>query len=136
LFEEVYKVIKDPKAGILERIRGCAELSNADKAAALRDYPDSLPGQFRLFMTVGQNFELQGPLRIQFYDSVLREANEASFLCMPLLFYLLPKQLYESVDLSEVPPQEKSPRGKFKKRGATKSDGILHLLFKSYASVS
>lgn len=80
LFEEVYKVIKDPKAGILERIQGCADLSDADKAAALRDYPDSLSGQFRLFMTVGQKFERQGPLRIKFYDSVLREANEASLL--------------------------------------------------------
>ncbi len=73
-------MIKDPKAGILERIQGCADLSDADKAAALRDYPDSLSGQFRLFMTVGQKFERQGPLRIKFYDSVLREANEASLL--------------------------------------------------------
>jgi len=57
LFEEVYTVIKDPKVGILERIRGCSDLSDDDKAAALCDYPDSLSGQFRLFMAVGQKFE-------------------------------------------------------------------------------
>lgn len=121
-------MIKDPKAGILERIRSCAELSNADKAAALRDYPDSLSGQFRLFMTVGQTFERQGPLRINFYDRVLREANEVRFLYMPLLFYLLPQQLYDNFNVSEVPRHEKSPSGKFKKRTSTKSDGILHLV--------
>lgn len=122
-------MIKDPKAGILERIRGCAELSDAEKAAALRECPDSLSGQFRLLMTVGQKFEEQGPLRIQFYKSVLREANEASFLYMPLLVYLLPRQLYDSLNLSDIPPNQKSPEGKFKKRGSTKSEGILNLLF-------
>ncbi len=60
MFDEIYNMIKDPK-GILERIQDCAELSDADKAAAIRDYPDHLPGQFRLLMTVGQNFERQGP---------------------------------------------------------------------------
>jgi hypothetical protein len=73
-------VINGPKGSILERIRGCAELSDADKAAAIRDYPDHLPGQFRLLMTVGQNFEKQGPLRTKFYDSVLSEADEARSL--------------------------------------------------------
>jgi hypothetical protein len=129
LFEEVYNVIKDGKAGILERIRGCAELSGADKDAALHGCHDSLSGQFRLFMSVGQMFERQGPLRIKFYDSVLREADEASFLYMPLLFYLLPKQLYKSVNLSEIPLGQKSPSGKFKKHGPNNSEGISHLLF-------
>jgi hypothetical protein len=127
LFEEVYNVIKTGKAGILERIQGCAELSDADKEAALHGYPDSLSGQFRLFMSVGQTFERQGPLRIKFYDSVLREADQASFLYM-LRFYLLPKQLYKSVNLSEIPPQQNLPSGKFKKYGPNISEGILHLL--------
>ena len=97
-------MFEDPKAGILERIRGCAELSDADKAEALHQYPESLSGQFRLFMTVGQTFEKQGPLRIKFYKNVLQEVNKASFLYMSQLFYLLPKQLYEGVDLSKIPP--------------------------------
>jgi hypothetical protein len=63
LFEEVYNVIKDGKAGILKRIRGCAELSDADKDAALHGHHDSLSGQF---MSVGQMFERKGPLRIKF----------------------------------------------------------------------
>ena len=119
-------MIKDPKAGILEQIWACPDLSDADKAAAQRDYPDSLSGQFRLFMTIGQTFERQGPLRINFYDRVIREANDVSFLYMPLLFIYCP-QLYDNFDMSEVPPHEESPSGKFKKRSSTKPDGILHL---------
>jgi len=79
-------------------------------------------------MSVGQTFERQGPLRIEFYGSVLREADEASFLYMPLLFYLLPKQLYNSVNFSEIPLDQKSPSSKFKKHGLHNSEGISHLL--------
>ena len=62
-------------------------------------------------MTVGQDFERQGPLRIKFYDSVLREANEASSLYMPPLVYLLPQQLYDKFNVSEVSPMSSDAHG-------------------------
>jgi hypothetical protein len=48
--------------------------------------------------------------------------RQVSFI-LPLLFYLLPQQFYDN-----VPSNQKSPSGKFKKRGPTKSEGILQLL--------
>ncbi|KAF8328569.1 uncharacterized protein EI90DRAFT_3064614 [Cantharellus anzutake] len=39
-------------------------------------YPKSLARQFRLFMTVGQRFGQQAPLRVQFYKGVLVRAEE------------------------------------------------------------
>jgi hypothetical protein len=44
----------------------------------LRDFPESLAGMFRLFMTAGQLFSKQGDLRIEFYNSVLERADNVS----------------------------------------------------------
>jgi hypothetical protein len=86
LFEKILDVIKSPNPKIY--ITNSPDLSEVEKEAALRDYPESLAGQFRLFMTVGQQFDKQGPLRVQFYDGVLQRAGEAS-----CLFYVAPVSL-------------------------------------------
>lgn len=61
-------------------------LTQDEKNAALKNYPSSLPEQFRLFMTVGQKFTEQGPPRLKFYDDVLERADEASSLLYSVLF--------------------------------------------------
>ena len=73
-------MIDDPQSDIRNRISECTELDEDEKMAALQNYPGSLPAQFRLFMTVGQRFEKQGPLRIDFFKRVLKGADEASLL--------------------------------------------------------
>ena len=44
------------------------------------DQPDSIAAKFRLLMTVGQTFSQQGQRRREFYDGVLRIANNVRFL--------------------------------------------------------
>ena len=76
MLEKTLEIIKDPQAQIHDAISELPTLTEVEKADALQDYPDTLPGQFRLFMTIGQKFSNQGELRIDFYDRVLRRAKD------------------------------------------------------------
>jgi hypothetical protein len=76
LFQVTLEVISHPDVQIRQRISECPSLKGDEKRAALQDYPASLAGQFRLFMTIGQTFSKQGALRIEFYDKVLRRADQ------------------------------------------------------------
>lgn len=78
LFEKTLEIIRDPPNRILKAILESPDLTAEETTTARMDYPDNLPGQFRLFMTIGQKFSTQGDLRINFYDNVLKRADEAS----------------------------------------------------------
>jgi hypothetical protein len=80
LFEKIDKVISEPESCIRRRIAESPVLTDQEKTAALKDYPESFAGQFRLLMTVGQKFLAQGPLRTKFYADVMERAEEASSL--------------------------------------------------------
>ena len=80
LFEKVDEVISDPESCIRRRIAESPDLTDEERNAALEDCPESLAGQFRLLMTVGQKFSAQGPLRTKFYADVMERAEEASSL--------------------------------------------------------
>ncbi|KAF8523256.1 hypothetical protein BU17DRAFT_85925 [Hysterangium stoloniferum] len=91
LFEKILKVIDDPQF-IQQQISDSPDIERTEKEVALQNYPKSLPEQFRDFMTVGQTFDKQGPLRINFYaDS---------------------KQLYRGT-YPQTMPSKKSPQGRF-----------------------
>ncbi|KAF8326793.1 uncharacterized protein EI90DRAFT_3069045 [Cantharellus anzutake] len=87
-------------------IDSSSELSKAQKSAALSDYPKSLAGQFRLFMTVGQRFGQQAPLRVQFYNDVLVRADELYLSSRPM-----------------TPSKQETRPGKFD----TQSNGMVEL---------
>ncbi|KAF8313034.1 uncharacterized protein EI90DRAFT_3092493, partial [Cantharellus anzutake] len=70
------------------------------------DYPKSLAGQFRLFMTLGQRFGHQAPLRVQFYEEVLARAEELYSNIRPM-----------------TPSEQKTPPGKF----TTNTNGMVAL---------
>ncbi|KAF8324658.1 uncharacterized protein EI90DRAFT_3074728, partial [Cantharellus anzutake] len=70
------------------------------------DYPKSLAGQFRLFMTLGQRFGHQAPLRVQFYAEVLARAEELYSNIRPM-----------------TPSEQKTPPGKF----TTNTNGMVAL---------
>ncbi|KAF8326117.1 uncharacterized protein EI90DRAFT_3128266 [Cantharellus anzutake] len=93
-------------------------LSSAEKSAALMRYPKSLAGQFRLFMTVGQRFGQQAPLRVQFYEEVLVRAEEASLCFVSPLGHSQSRQLYSS-NRPMTPSKQKTPPGRF----TTKTNG-------------
>jgi hypothetical protein len=65
------EIIQDPQTRIRNAISEPSSLTALEKKDALQNYPGSLPGQFRLFMTVGQQFRKQGELRIMLYRRVL-----------------------------------------------------------------
>jgi hypothetical protein len=55
------------------------------KLNANDEQPVSIEAKFRLLMTAGQTFSHQGQPRRQFYDEVLRIANE---VCLPYIIIL------------------------------------------------
>jgi hypothetical protein len=75
LLERTLEVIKDPQTQIRDKISNLPSLTEKTKADALRDYPNTIPEQFRLYMTIGQKYSEQGELRIQFYDEVIQRAD-------------------------------------------------------------
>ena len=79
LLEKTLEIVQDPQRQILKALKELPSLGEDEKAAALKDYPITLQKQFRLFMTVGQTFSKQGYLRINFYDRVIKRANEVGF---------------------------------------------------------
>ncbi|KAF8514093.1 hypothetical protein BU17DRAFT_94784 [Hysterangium stoloniferum] len=92
LFEKILEVIDDPQF-IQQQISDSPDIAPTEKEVALQNYPKSLPEQFRDFMTVGQMFDKQAPLRI--------------------IFYADSKQLYRGID-PQTTPSKKSPQGRFK----------------------
>ncbi|KAF8325609.1 uncharacterized protein EI90DRAFT_3072219 [Cantharellus anzutake] len=98
LFEKLSDVLDDLKS----RIKS-SKLSDAEKTATLKNYPESLAEQFRLFMTVGQQFDEQGPLRVQFYKDVLNRANKASRLFYVAAMTLtVEAAIFSTVELTSV----------------------------------
>jgi hypothetical protein len=77
LFQETLLVINELPS-IKERILSCLSIPELERENMLRDFPESLAGMFRLFMTAGQLFSKQGDLRIEFYNSVLERADNVS----------------------------------------------------------
>jgi hypothetical protein len=73
------EIVADPQRQIHDAIMESSNIRDNEKGTAQRDYPSTLQGQFRLFMTVGQTFSKQGDLRIGFYDWVVERANEVGF---------------------------------------------------------
>ncbi|KAF8328923.1 uncharacterized protein EI90DRAFT_3155623 [Cantharellus anzutake] len=117
LFERVSNVI-GPRNSIKSIIASSSKPSSAEKSAALMRYPKSLAGQFRLFMTVGQRFGQQAPLRVQFYEEVLVRAEEASICFVSPLGHSQSRQLYSS-NRPMTPSKQKTPPGRF----TTKTNG-------------
>ena len=111
LFEKVDEVISDPESCIRWRIAESPDLTDEEKKAALENYPESLAGQFRLLMTVGQKFSTQGPLRAKFYADVMERAEEASALLYVASILLKSRQLFGRRPLT--PTSQKTPSGKF-----------------------
>ncbi|KAF8523327.1 hypothetical protein BU17DRAFT_63897 [Hysterangium stoloniferum] len=111
LFEKILEVIDDPQF-IQHQISDSPDIERTEKEVALQNYPKSLPEQFWDFMTVGQEFAKQGPLRIKIYGDVINRADKASrlFYAAPILF--TSEQLYHGTD-PQTTPSKKSPQGRF-----------------------
>jgi hypothetical protein len=85
LLEKTLEIVEDPQRQIRDAIMESPNLRDEEKTAVRQHYPNTLQGQYRLFMTVGQTFSKQGDLRIKFYDRVIERANEVGFWRYSLL---------------------------------------------------
>jgi hypothetical protein len=61
---------------IQQRIMECDTVTEQENWDLRASFPESLPAQFRLFMTVGQTFDKQGDLRVLFYKAVVARATK------------------------------------------------------------
>ena len=87
-----------------------------DKIASIEphpheDQPDSIAAKFRLLMTVGQTFSQQGQRRREFYDGVLRIANNVCFLDIIVIEAIHQTTLYQlwSPPQPSTPPRKPMP---------------------------
>jgi hypothetical protein len=108
LFEKTLEVVDNPEQIRMAISSESNKLPAAEQVDTEDGYPDTLPGQFRLYMTVGQTFTKQGDLRITFYNNVLERADEVS--SQRYLSASKPTATYSYSPGHPSPPNGKRPR--------------------------
>ena len=94
---------------VLDYLRNIDERMAGIELRANEEQPNSNEAKFRLLMTAGQTFSQQGQPRREFYDQVLRIADEVlSLIILKILYLIALYQLWLPPEPS-TPPRKRMP---------------------------